>query len=86
MTYRVLIDPRAAKQLESLPKSLVPRIDRTLLALRENPRPVGVKRLRGKLREGWRIRVGDYRVLYRIDDVAREVRIFDIGHRRDIYR
>ena len=86
MTYRILIDPRAAKQLESLPKSLVPRIDRALLALREKPRPVGVKRLRGKLREGWRIRVGDYRVLCRIDDVARDVRIFDIGHRRDIYR
>lgn len=86
MTYRILIDPRAAKHLESLPKPLIARIDGAVLALAENPRPVGVKRLRGKLKEGWRIRVGEYRVLYRIDDEARQIKIFDIGHRRDIYR
>jgi len=86
VTYRVLIDPRAAKHLESLPKPVIPRIDGVVLALAENPRPVGAKRLRGKLREGWRIRVGEYRVLYRIDNVAKQVRIFDIGQRRNIYR
>jgi mRNA interferase RelE/StbE len=42
--------------------------------------------LQGKLKPGWRIRVGDYRVLYRIDDAAGDVTIFEIGHRREIYR
>jgi mRNA interferase RelE/StbE len=44
------------------------------------------KMLQEKLRTGWRIRVGDYRVLYRIDDAAGNVKIFEIGHRREIYR
>ena len=42
--------------------------------------------LRGRFKEGWRIRVGDYRLLYRIDDDGHEVRIFEIGHRREVYR
>ena len=86
MTYRVLIDQRAARQLESLPMSLAQRIDHVIVGLAVNPRPPGVKRLRGKLREGWRVRIGPYRVLYRIDDEAREVRIFEVGHRREVYR
>jgi len=84
--YRVLIDARAAKQLEKLPKSAVQRIDAAIAALSGAPRPTGVKMLRGKLHPGWRVRVGDYRVLYRIDDAAGEVKIFEIGHRREIYR
>ena len=86
MKYRLLIDARAAKQLEKLPKSAVPRIDAAIAALLDAPRPTGVKMLRGKLKPGWRVRVGDYRILYRIDDAAGEVRIFAIGHRREIYR
>ncbi len=86
MSYRILIDPRAARQLESLPKTVIERLDRVILSLASIPRPPGTKRLRGKLHEGWRVRVGDYRILYKIDDDAREVSIFDIGHRRDVYR
>ena len=86
MSYRVLIDPRAGRQLESLPKAIISIINEAILALAENSRPPGVKRLRGKLQAGWRIRVGRYRVLYRIDDTAQEVRVFDIGHRREVYR
>ena len=82
MKYRVLIDARAAKQLEKLSKSAAERIDTAIVALSEDPRPTGVKMLRGKLKPGWRVRVGDYRVLYRIDDRAGDVRIFEIGHRR----
>ncbi len=52
--------------------------------LAENPRPRNSRKLRGK--EGWRIRIGDYRAIYEIDDEAREVLVLDIGHRRDIYR
>ena len=86
MSFRVLIDARAAKKLEKLPKPIIQKIDIAIVALSENPRPPGAKLLKGKLKEGWRIRVSDYRVLYRIDDAAHEIRIFDIGHRREIYR
>ena len=86
MSFRVLIDARAAKKLEKLPKLIVQKIDKAIASLSENPRPPGAKLLRGKLREGWRVRIADYRVLYRIDDVAQEIRIFDVGHRREIYR
>jgi mRNA interferase RelE/StbE len=84
--FRVAIDSRAARELESLPTPIVRKIDKAILSLGENPRPPGVKRLRGKLKDGWRIRVGQYRVLYRIDENSKEVRIFDVGHRREIYR
>ena len=86
MNYRILIDPRAARQLGALPKAVVERLDTAILALASNPRPPGTKRLRGKLHEGWRVRVGQYRILYKIDDGAQEVTIFDIGHRREVYR
>jgi len=55
-----------------------------MLSLADNPRPQGVVKLSG--REGWRIRVGDYRVIYTIDDAHKEVVIYAIGHRREIYR
>jgi mRNA interferase RelE/StbE len=86
VSFRVRIDARAAKRLEKLPKPIIQKIDAAILSLSASPRPPGAKLLRGKLKEGWRIRVGDYRVLYRIDDGAQEIRIFDIGHRREVYR
>ena len=86
MKYCVLVDPRAAKTLGKLESYLVYKIDRVISQLSEDPRPVGVKMLRGRFKEGWRIRVGEYRILYRIDDNSREVRIFEIGHRREVYR
>ena len=57
---------------------------RAIDELAENPRPRNSRKLRGK--EGWRIRVGDYRVIYEIDDEAQEVLVLDVGHRRDVYR
>jgi len=86
VNFRVLIDARAAKRLEKFPKPIIQKIDGAILSLSASPRPSGAKLLRGKLKEGWRIRVADYRVLYRIDDGAEEIRIFDIGHRREVYR
>ncbi|MBZ5668813.1 MAG: type II toxin-antitoxin system RelE/ParE family toxin [Acidobacteriia bacterium] len=86
MSLRVLIEARAAKKLEKLSKPLIQKNDDAILSLSSNPRPPGAKLLRGKLKEGWRIRIADYRVLYRIDDDAQEIRIFEIGHRREIYR
>jgi mRNA interferase RelE/StbE len=86
VSYRVLVDSRAARSLQKLPKHAVERIDKLIGRLSEDPRPPGVKMLRGRFKEGWRIRVGEYRLLYRIDDDSREVRIFEIGHRREVYR
>jgi len=86
VSYQVLIDSRAARNLAKMPKAAVERIDETIAQLSQDPRPRGAKMLRGRLKPGWRIRVGTYRVLYRVDDARREVLVFDIGHRRDVYR
>lgn len=84
MSYQVSILRRAQKELATLSGSTFERVRDALLALAEEPRPGGCKKLKG--REGWRIRVGDYRVLYEIDDARQTVLIVHIGHRRDIYR
>ena len=75
----------AETDLRQLPKTLFERINERVLALREDPRPPGVRKLEGAL-EGWRIRVGDYRVIYQIDDAAQIVTIVRVRHRRDVYR
>ena len=63
-------------------KKLVNKID--LLAT--NPRPVGCLNMKGRTEELWRIRSGDYRILYAIDDVIRIVDVRQVGHRREVYR
>ncbi len=84
MSYTVDIHTPAKKSLSRLPENAQARIARSLLALAETPRPHGVVKLTG--REAWRIRVGDYRVIYTIDGAQKEVVIYAIGHRREIYR
>ena len=84
MSYCVDIHSPAKKSLSRLPENVQTRIARSMLALADNPRPQGVTKLSG--REAWRIRVGDYRVIYTIDDPRQEVVIYAIGHRREIYR
>ena len=84
MSYAVAIHAPAKKSLCRLPENIQSRIARSMLALADNPRPRGVVKLSG--REAWRIRVGDYRVIYAIDDARKEVVIYAIGHRREIYR
>ena len=83
MSYAVLILRRAQKELADLPKADYERVRDAVAALAENPRPAGCKKL--IRREGWRIRSGDYRVIYEIDDAQREITILHIGHRRDVY-
>jgi len=85
MTYQVLLRPAARRDWKKLSHLIRPRIERVLLALKENPRPHGVVKLVGA-RDHWRIRAGDYRVIYQIDDASREVTILRIVHRRDAYR
>jgi mRNA interferase RelE/StbE len=83
MSYEVLILRRAQKELANLPKADYERVRDAVAALAENPRPAGCKKLVG--REGWRIRSGDYRAIYEIDDVQQKVTVLHIGHRRDVY-
>ena len=84
MSYSVLILRRAQSELASLPLTAYERLKSAVSALAENPRLQGCLKLAG--REGWRIRVGDYRVIYEIDDAAQTVTVLHIGHRRDVYR
>ena len=84
MTYQVIVQRPAEKELDALEKSFYKRIVTRLLALEEDPRPAGVKKLQGQ--ESYRLRVGDYRILYTIDDETKKVFIVAVGHRREVYR
>ena len=79
------MSPAAMREWRKLPQEIQTRVRRVLLALEDAPRPHGVTKLSGSA-DRWRIRVGDYRVIYRIDDVAREVNVLRIAHRRQAYR
>lgn len=83
-SYEVLIKRSAAKELEALPTKDRRRIATKIQALANDPRPPQVEKLSGE--EKYRLRQGDYRVLYAIDDAARQVTVVKIGHRRDVYR
>ena len=84
MSYSLLILPRAKRQLADLPAQQLSAAEAKIRALQENPRPVGCKKLRD--RQGWRVRFGDYRIIYKIDDAQKIVTILEVGHRREIYR
>lgn len=70
--------------MDALDDGIFKRIDRRILMLAEDPRPTGCKKLRG-YKDQWRIRAGDWRVVYIIDDAAKLVSITRIAHRREVY-
>ena len=82
--YDVAFTSSAAKELSKLPGKLIARIVPKAEALASNPRPPGCTKLQAGDRE-WRIRVGDYRVVYTIDDARLKVEITRIRHRREVY-
>jgi mRNA interferase RelE/StbE len=82
--HRVLLLRSAQKALQNIPSELRPRIYSALRALSENPRPPGCKKLRDS--SYWRIRVGDYRAVYEINDASRTVTVMRIAHRGEVYR
>jgi mRNA interferase RelE/StbE len=84
MIYSILIQRHAQRQLAKLPLDAYPLVRDAIFALADNPRPPGCIKLRN--REGWRIRIGDYRVIYEISDENLIVIILHVGNRRDIYR
>jgi mRNA interferase RelE/StbE len=83
VTYRVQIQPPARKQLEKLDHQVRERVGRAIDALADNPRPQGCKHLVG--RPAYRIRVGDWRVIYEVHDGLLLVLVLELGHRREIY-
>ena len=84
-THRVALVPRAERELAALPKEAQARIDVRILALSQDPRPPGVKKFQGE--EGfYRIRVGDHRVVYSVDDKDLLVLVVRIAPRGEVYR
>ncbi len=84
MTFRVILEKRAHKGLREVPSNSLRRIQESIDDLSRDPRPPGCIKLSGY--DLWRIRVGDYRVIYEIRDDVLIVLVIDIGHRREIYR
>ncbi len=84
MRYRIEIEARARRELLSLPREVVQQLAQAIDELQQYPRPPGSKKLVAK--DGYRIRRAAYRVLYTVDDRERVVRVYRVGHRREIYR
>ena len=83
-SYSLLIKPSAAKELESLPAKDRKRLATRIRSLTSEPRPTGTEKLSGQ--EKFRLRQGNYGMLYSVDDDQLSVVIVKIGHRRDVYR
>ncbi|MEJ0056509.1 MAG: type II toxin-antitoxin system RelE/ParE family toxin [Bacteroidota bacterium] len=82
--YNIVVSKTASKELADLPAQAVNRIIPAIKKLGDDPRPSGSQKLRGT-KDLWRIRVGDYRIIYSIDDTIRIVDIRKVGHRKSIY-
>ncbi|MFI5274072.1 MAG: type II toxin-antitoxin system RelE/ParE family toxin [Ktedonobacterales bacterium] len=85
MSYEVIVPKRVAKQILALPQHMYDRIRESLDALAQQPRPDGVKKLKGET-NAYRVRVGNYRIVYVVDDGAQQVQVLDVDHRKDVYR
>jgi mRNA interferase RelE/StbE len=84
--YEVVFPRRVRKTMNRLPQSTYDRLLQAVRALAEDPRPRTAAKMRGTgSLEDWRVRVGDYRIVYRVDDETREVLILAVGHRGSVY-
>lgn len=84
MKYRAEFTTAAARQVKKLPRSAHDRVLDAITNLQDDPRPPGVKKLTGE-QTAWRIRIGDYRVIYDIFDTELVVTVVRAGHRREVY-
>ncbi len=84
MTYTVIIKQPAEKQIKTFPDKYIARIHSKIMELAKEPRPKGVKKLAEGI--GWRVRVGNYRIIYEIDDLAKQVIIIRVKLSKDVYR
>ena len=85
MSYEVQILPKAVRQIKALSIEVRQDIALTIQSLANEPRPIGVKKLSGE-KDIYRVRVGNYRVLYQIVDKVLVVVVVSVGHRREVYR
>jgi mRNA interferase RelE/StbE len=85
MRYTVEIDDKAAREIRALPRDLQRRVVSKIDSLADNPRPAGCVKLSG-LHDLWRVRVGDWRVVYRVQDRVMIVEVLRVAHRREVYR
>ena len=83
--FKITFKKSAVKEIQKLPSSVIKKIAPAIDALSLNPRPLGAKKLSAQKENIWRIRIGDYRVVYMIEDVIRIVEIRKVGHRKDIH-
>ena len=83
-TYTIQIKASAEREMRNLPSAAFRSVSEKILELEVNPRPGQCKKLSG--REEYRLRVGDYRILYLINDAMKTVEIVAVGHRKDVYR
>jgi mRNA interferase RelE/StbE len=83
--YEVYLERSAENDLKRLPTSTFYRIVHQIKTLAENPRPSGCRKITGS-KNDWRIRIGDYRVLYEVNDKVKAVRVMRVRHRREAYR
>lgn len=86
MSYMDRRETHAERELEALPRDMLRGVDAKLRALPADPRPNGGRKLQGREGEGWRGRVGDYRILYAVDDSSRVVSVYRVGLRAAVYR
>ena len=84
MKYSLKIIPKAEKDLDALHGHDFDAVKKRILSLSDNPRPFGCKKLTAD--EGYRIRSGYFRILYRIDDHVKEIIIYRVKHRKEVYR
>lgn len=85
MTYRIDLSPAASRQLRKLDPSARRRVQAAIELLATEPRPSGAKKLVGGAGE-WRVRTGDYRIVYEINDGVLVILVLAVGHRREIYQ
>lgn len=83
--YEVLLERRAERDLRRLETVDFRRIIPEIKALADNPKPVGCRKISGS-KNDWRIRIGEYRIVYEIDDSAKVVKVMRVRHRREVYR
>lgn len=84
MSYQIIIPNAVQKQISKLPRTIQDDILDCLIKLQTNPRPSGYLKMKNV--EGYRLRRGDYRILYDIDDQSQKIILRKIGHRRDVYK
>jgi mRNA interferase RelE/StbE len=83
--FKIIFKQAASKELEKLPNNIILKIVEAIMNLANYPKPNGCKKLKGKTEDLYRIRIGDYRVIYSIESLIKIIEIRKVGHRKDIY-